>query len=65
MTRDQALGLVEFHIQTGAPIGPKLYRQIREIIGETTPEEEAHFRWLREGLLAVRKAEAASTGEKR
>jgi hypothetical protein len=41
MTRDEALNHVAFLIETGWPIHPRRRDWLREIIGETTPEEEA------------------------
>jgi hypothetical protein len=38
-TRDAALMLAETLIRTGHPIHPRRHEQIREAIGELTPEE--------------------------
>lgn len=46
-TRDGALMLVEQALYAGTPMHPNMLNHLREIIGETTPEEEARMRSYR------------------
>ena len=44
----EALHAVEINLRTGVPMSPRLAQQLRDVIGETSPEEEAMLRSARE-----------------
>lgn len=45
--RADALDIIASHLRSGLPMHPAMYSQLREIIGETTPEEESMLRSYR------------------
>lgn len=46
-TRAYALDIVLSHLRSGLPMHPRMRDRLREIIGETTPEEESILRAYR------------------
>ncbi len=54
VSRDTALSLVEMHLRTGMPVHPKMHAELCEVIGETTPEEEARMKAQRQAGEAER-----------
>jgi len=47
VSRETALSLVELHLRTGLPVDPRMHDELREAIGQTTPEEEERMRSAR------------------